>query len=125
MSLAMRRCTAHVCLVSAAALAWVLWHFAPETSGFYPQCPVFYWLHLYCPGCGSTRAMAALLHGRVDEALHYNAMAIAFLPAALAFFGVSYLRAVRAKAFHWPAIPSRVLVLCLAAMGAFTLARNL
>ena len=125
MSLVARRSIAHFCLLAAALLAFALWRFPPETSGFYPQCPVFYWLHLYCPGCGSTRAIAALLHGRLLEALHFNAMTVAFLPAAFAFFGLSYLRAVRATTFAWPAIPSRVLVLSLAAAGTFTLTRNL
>lgn len=125
MSVAARRTLAHLSLLAAAVLAWILWRFPPETSSFYPQCPVFFWLHLYCPGCGATRALAALLHGRLGDALRWNALAVAFIPMAVAFFGLSYLRAIRGKTFHWPAIPSRALVPCLAAAAAFTLARNL
>jgi hypothetical protein len=125
MSGAAHRSVAHLSLLAAAVLAWTLWRFPPETSRFYPQCPVFFWLHLYCPGCGATRALAALLHGRLSDALRWNALAVAFIPMAVAFFGLSYLRAVRGKNFHWPAIPSRALVLCFAAAAVFTVLRNL
>ena len=29
-------------------------------------------LHVYCPGCGGTRAVFALIHGRIWESLCYN-----------------------------------------------------
>ncbi len=69
--------------------------------------------------------MAALLHGRVDDALHWNAMVVAFAPIAGALGAISYWRAVREGTFSWPVIPTRVLTPCLAGIGVFTLARNL
>src|SRR5271163_4772562 len=113
MSVSARRWIAHLVLLAATTLAWVLWRFPPATASFYPQCPVFYWLHLYCPGCGGTRALAALLHGRVDEALRWNAMTVAFVPVAAVFFAITYRRAVREATFSWPVMPPRVLTLCL------------
>ena len=125
MSRSTRRWMAHLALLAVTVLAFVLRIFPPATAGFYPRCPVFFWLHLYCPGCGGTRALAALLHGRVAEALHWNAMIVAFVPFALAFFAIAYRRAVREATFSWPAPPPRLLTLCLAGAGVFTLARNL
>ncbi|WP_447642319.1 MULTISPECIES: DUF2752 domain-containing protein [Chitinophagaceae] len=36
--------------------------------------------HLYCPGCGSQRCIAALLHGHIVEALHQNFLVVIALP---------------------------------------------
>jgi hypothetical protein len=51
---------------------WVLYTFPPVTAGFYPQCLFHQLTGLDCPGCGTTRALHALLHGRVLEALRFN-----------------------------------------------------
>jgi hypothetical protein len=83
--------------------------FPPAGSGFYPRCPVFFWLHLYCPGCGGTRALAALLHGRLNEAMHWNAMVVIFFPFAAVFLALTYWRAMRATTFLWPTIPDSLL----------------
>lgn len=125
MSQAARRLAAQFWLLAAALLAFVLWRFPPAAWGFYLQCPVFYWLHLYCPGCGATRALAALLHGRLNEALRLNAVTVAFLPPACAFFGLSYWRAIQTRAFHWPALSPRATMLSLMVVALFTIVRNL
>jgi len=58
-----------------AAVA-VVYFFVDPISGGLPVCP-FYWMtHLYCPGCGSQRAMHALLHGEVSAAVAYNPLLV-------------------------------------------------
>lgn len=37
-------------------------------------CLVKDFLHLPCPGCGMTRALACVFHGRFLDAFHYNPM---------------------------------------------------
>lgn len=41
---------------------------------FLPQIPCFFSevMGIYCPGCGGTRAVEALLHGRLLQALWYH-----------------------------------------------------
>lgn len=39
-----------------------------------PGCPVRDWTGLKCPGCGSGRAMAALLRGDPGSAFYWNAL---------------------------------------------------
>ncbi|HUR36307.1 MAG TPA: DUF2752 domain-containing protein [Terriglobales bacterium] len=58
--------------VLAVACLAVLYRFPPETFGFYPACPIYTWLHVECLGCGSTRALGALLHLQVREAVAFN-----------------------------------------------------
>ena len=41
----------------------------PSEPGHYPECP-FHWITgLYCPGCGTLRAVHALTHGDVLGAI--------------------------------------------------------
>ena len=54
--------------------------FDPATSGLFPPCPLHYFTGLYCPGCGSLRAMHQLLQGNLREAWALNPMAVILLP---------------------------------------------
>jgi hypothetical protein len=54
--------------------------FDPAQAGIFPPCPVHYLTGLYCPGCGSLRAMHSLLHGDVRRAWAMNPLAMTLLP---------------------------------------------
>lgn len=69
-------------LVAAAAVgATVLWTFDPYESGNpLPPCPSLWLTGLFCPGCGTTRALHALLHGDLPGALAMNPLMVVSLP---------------------------------------------
>jgi len=119
-----RRLAAHGLFAGALLLCGVLLACPPAQSGFYPACPIREYLHIECPGCGATRALAELLHGRLREALGLNALFVLLLPFALAAAVESYRRALRPGRFRWPAPPTSVLYATLAAAAVFTVARN-
>ncbi|QUO21582.1 DUF2752 domain-containing protein [Clostridiaceae bacterium Marseille-Q4143] len=48
-------------------------------SLFSKECYIHAHYHLYCPGCGGTRAVMALLHGNLFQAIKYNALVVFFL----------------------------------------------
>ena len=58
--------------LAAGAGVWAVYHFA--LGGTVPRMPCFFdkVLGIYCPGCGGTRALTALVHGRLLEALWYH-----------------------------------------------------
>lgn len=72
------RVLAAVFLFGAAII--LLRVFDPATSGVFPPCPLRYLTGLYCPGCGSLRAMHALLHGELGRAWAMNPLMIVTLP---------------------------------------------
>jgi len=103
----------------------MLYWFPPERYSFYPQCPVFRYLHVYCPGCGATRALAALVHGRIAEAVHYNALTVLLVPVLLGYLALAYWKARREEVFTWPRIPAAAVAGLLAMTAAFGVLRNL
>lgn len=55
--------------------------------GFGISCPIHSLTGFFCPGCGSTRAVKALINGDISLAFHNNALLLlspAFLPIGLA-----------------------------------------
>ena len=101
-----------------------LYRFSPERYPYYPQCPIFRYWHVYCPGCGATRALAALLHGRIAQALYYNPLAVVLLPLVAALFVKIYSDICRGRPAAWPELPPRAVKALLAAMFLFALLRN-
>jgi Protein of unknown function (DUF2752) len=108
-----------------AAAAAVLLRFPPTHSAFYPQCPIYTAFHLACPGCGGTRALAALLHGRLMEALHFNALVTLVLPIAFVYSMVCYWRLLRNKSFRWPQPPPAAIYAATIVTALFAIFRNL
>ena len=62
-----------------------------------PKCMFHQLTGLYCPGCGATRALSAMLHGDVKASLHNNLLLFPLL-ALIAFMiikpGISLKRPV-------------------------------
>jgi hypothetical protein len=111
----------------AAASAYV---FAVNPAqGLYPQCLLYRTTGFYCAGCGATRALHALLHGRFMEALHDNVLFVTLLPVAVTVAGLYAWNAWKQDA--WPAVmvgESRIVrtgLGLITLMLIFTAVRNL
>jgi hypothetical protein len=112
-------------LSGIAAAATLVLRFPPEHYAFYPRCPFREYLHLACPGCGATRAFAALLHGHVVEALHFNALFVGVVPLLAIYAGSCGYRAWTRKIFSWPEVAPWALYALLFIASIFGVARNL
>jgi hypothetical protein len=118
-------------LRAAAPLAVVgmavalLLRFPPAQSVFYPRCPIYEYLHLQCPGCGATRAFAALLRGRFCDAMHHNALATLLIPITAIYGFLCYQRFLRREVMRWPQMPQATIYCALGVLAAFMVLRNL
>jgi len=66
--------TLGVLLVLGAAVCIVLLLVPPGSAHakWLPKCMFHQLTGLYCPGCGATRALSAMLHGDLKSSLHNN-----------------------------------------------------
>jgi len=103
------------------SIAALLLRFPPEQYSFYPRCPIYTYLHLQCPGCGTTRALAALLHGHFAEALHLNPLTVLLLPLLMLYLAYSHARGKE----PFSTLPQPAIYGTLIVTAAFMLLRNL
>lgn len=62
--------------VGASALTVLLLNHTPGSSALLPPCVFHLATGLYCPGCGITRALHALVHGDLARAWSMNPLAL-------------------------------------------------
>jgi hypothetical protein len=109
-------------LVSLLALAALF--LAPPSIYRVPPCPSLFLTGLYCPGCGSLRAVHHLLHGHLLRAVGFNPLFILLLPYLAAWWLAEAWVALRGWRPRLPMSPifgGAILVLVL----GFWVARNL
>lgn len=68
-----------VALVAVAGLVF-LYLYNPQDISFFPRCPFYALTGYKCPGCGTLRAIHAMLHLRFGEALRLNPLLFAAIP---------------------------------------------
>ena len=103
-------------VIGGAVIALSLYFlFDPSTAGFFPPCPFKKVTGLDCPGCGSQRALHALLHLRLADAFRFNPLAFTAVPFLV------YDRLARKGPLRHPRAPWVVLGIVL----AYWIIRNL
>ena len=72
-------------MVIAVVAVTIYFFWNPATHGFFPRCVFLNLTGLKCPGCGSQRALHALLHGDIPAAWHYNAGLLVAIPTVAVY----------------------------------------
>ena len=93
----------------------------PRTSRLAPVCPLHWATGLHCPGCGTGRALHALVHGDLPLALRLNALTVAAIPVFLALT----LQAAIHPEKRLPTPPPWLRLLVYAVLLLFLVGRNL
>lgn len=75
-------------LIALVALAIIYYRVSPTSSVFFPKCAFLMLTGLKCPGCGSQRAVHALLHADLVSAFAHNALLVLSLPYLALLIGV-------------------------------------
>ncbi|MFJ8826221.1 DUF2752 domain-containing protein [Streptomyces sp. NPDC102467] len=113
-----------VVFVAGAAAAAYLYGTDPHEPGHWlPGCPFRALTGLLCPGCGGTRMVYDVLHGRLVTAWHDNALLLAASPFVLYALGRWLYAGLRGR--RWRPVPStRTQLALLAAAVVWTVLRN-
>lgn len=84
--------SAAVIFAAAVFYLWMVYSYDPSRVHILPPCIFHAVTGLYCPGCGSTRAMHALLHGDIVRALDFNLLAVVAMPFISGALILSFIR---------------------------------
>jgi hypothetical protein len=72
-----------VVTVAVTGVVCLLYWVEPVAGSIYPPCLFHALTGLYCPGCGSTRCLHALLHGNLKQAAAFNVLLVSAIPFLL------------------------------------------
>lgn len=102
----------------------VLWYY--KYNGTFLVCVFYELTGLYCPGCGSGRALHALIRGDVLRAVDLNLFFVLAIPFLGYYFFSLYLKLIlRRDILKRPFIPIWVTVAVLVLIFAYAVLRNL
>lgn len=96
-SLRARRMAVVLIGATAVVIAAALFAYDPAEKNALPGCLFHDLTGLYCPGCGSCRALHQLLNGHVGAALELNPLMVLALPFLGLYFLLYASAAVRRK----------------------------
>ena len=78
-----------ICILAALIAGGIIYFtFNPVESVLFPKCPFLTLTGLKCPGCGSQRAIHALLHLDILSAFQHNALLIISIPYIILLLAV-------------------------------------
>ncbi len=62
----------YIMLLLFGVVAFIYFNINPSEANFIPKCPLYSTTGVYCPGCGSQRALHDLLHLNIKEVIGHN-----------------------------------------------------
>lgn len=108
--------------VAGALALLVLYAQFDPAAHFFPKCVFKSFTGLSCPGCGSQRALHALLTGHPMDAFFFNPLLLVGIPLLLLMAASSiWPKLWMLKITHWPYLGTIVLVLVI----TYTVVRNI
>lgn len=112
-------------LAAAGAVLAYVRTIDPNSPGHYPTCPFLAISGFFCPGCGTLRAVHALTHGDLGEAVGLNVFTVSMIPL-LAFLWLRWaVASFRGRPSRTRPADPRLIWLLLAAVVVFWITRNL
>lgn len=101
--------------------------FDPAGYVCFPKCPFKVLTGLDCPGCGSQRAIHALLNFDLASALKQNALMVLSVPYLAAGFAFDIMRHPGVRALKWRKrlFGERAVYVILVLIALYTIGRNI
>ncbi|MDE5970134.1 MAG: DUF2752 domain-containing protein [Muribaculaceae bacterium] len=116
--------TAVSVIIAVTAVIVLLALFDPMESKWMPRCFFKFATGYDCPGCGSQRAIHALLHGDIGAAIGFNGLLVVSLPLIL-YLAVVTLGRKRWENLYRRSTSNVVIYATLAIIILWTMVRNM
>lgn len=100
MTLPGRKAVHYAVLAAASAVVVGVYALFDPAHTPFPRCLFLTATGLKCPGCGSQRAIHAILSGDIAQAWHYNAFMVASLPLIALLLVAQTLRKSRPEFYN-------------------------
>jgi hypothetical protein len=111
-------------LLLAIAAGAVLYLFDPSANRLFPECPFRALTGFLCPGCGTTRALHQLIHGKIMAAIQLSPLLVIVAPI-LGYAAISTcLLVLRGRPLPQPRIHGTWIWALLAILIGFGVLRN-
>jgi len=122
-----RKITSAITVGVAALLIILLYFFIyPLYQQYFPKCIFHNLTGLYCPLCGTQRAISSLLHGNILLATKDNLLVIVAIPFSAFLFAGSFSKTLNRKNINYRIIySSTFLRAVLFVLVVFTIVRNI
>jgi len=114
----------HLCALSLVLLYPLYGRLLARIPFFLRGCLLHDWFRVYCPMCGGTRALEAMLRFDFAEALRYNLLVVLLAFALLAWDMLAFVRLLR-KEKNLYRVPMWTWIALGAAVLVFGILRNL
>lgn len=114
----------HACFLLLCLLFPLYVNLTSHAFSFLFGCLLHDRLYLYCAFCGGTRAVSALLHFQILDALRYNLFVVGLLIWALVLDVIVFVRLLRNEQ-RLLKIPKHSWIVMLCILIGFTILRNL
>lgn len=108
-------------------LAIIYKTYNPIDSIYFPKCPFKLLTGLYCPGCGSQRAIHYLLNFEIFNAMKENVMLVISIPYILTGFVFDSIKNPKGKVLKWRNIlfGQKAILIVLILVISFWILRNI
>jgi len=84
--------------------------FNPTEGLFFPSCPINFFTGLFCPGCGSQRALHLLFHGDLWGAFRFNPLMILSIPILVYGLTVTVLNYILKTSYRVPLFYNKLFI---------------
>lgn len=81
----------HIGLLIIGLIIAILYFFINPSFAFFPKCPLYATTSIYCPGCGSQRALHDLLHLNIKEVIGHNILFLFGLAVLIYHLTIQFL----------------------------------
>ncbi len=112
--------------LAVGILLIIYYRFDPKVYSYFPECPFHKFTGLDCPGCGSQRAVHALLRGNIAAAADFNLLLVLSIPFLSVHVVYTVLAMLRKNRMRWKVIDNPLTPkIILAVVLVFWIVRNI